>query len=511
MTVGSTGPLRHTGPLPGRTGPLPSATPAQPAATATARTAGAAMAEDGFSSSGLIEDFDESGLPEALDDTADCHAMLDGLYQDLLGRKPDGVGLRDFTTMMQEKLAEGLNAQDVQAYIVAQIKSSAEYIGLHGAPASAATAGGADQLLGMDAAQLAEVMDVPVETMQESLPLIAEAIQEAGVTDKNAVIGILATIKAEVSNFKPISEHADGTAYEGRADLGNTQPGDGPRFKGRGFIQLTGRANYAAYGEKLGIDLVGNPDLAMEPRTSAKILVQYFQDRGLIEKAAAGNWEGVRRGVNGGLNGYDTFKGAVDKLQAATAGHTGPVVGTSAVSTAGATAGNAPYINQYQPNGQDGNYWNGPSNCGPTSMAMVARSFGYGEGMTDAQLINHLGEMGGTGEPGTGVNGIVAMASGIGKAGEMRGPGANTAWIAEQLKAGKMVVANGDYYAMGSHDRSKVGSGGHYVAVIGQDEQGNFLVNDPADSGISPRAFSANELAAFISANTNGGYQVAVG
>jgi hypothetical protein len=103
------------------------------------------------------------------------------------------------------------------------------------------------------------------------------------------------------------------------------------------------------------------------------------------------------------------------------------------------------------------------------------------------------------------------MAAGIGKAGEVRGPGANTAWIAEQLKAGKQVVANGDYYAMGDHNRAKVGAGGHYVAVVGQDEAGNFLVNDPADAKYNPKAFTASELATFISSNTNGGYQVAVG
>lgn len=171
----------------------------------------------------------------------------------------------------------------------------------------------------------------------------------------------------------------------------------------------------------------------------------------------------------------------------------------------------APYINQYHPDGEANGYTNGGSNCGPTSMAMIARAFGYGQGLTDAQLINQLGGFGHTTADGTSVNGIAAMAQAIGKTGDIHGPGPDTAWIAEQLRAGKLVVANGDYYAMGSHDRSKIGSGGHYVAVIGLDADGNFLVDDPADNGIRGRAFTPEALAVFIKSNNNGGYQIAIG
>jgi hypothetical protein len=144
-------------------------------------------------------------------------------------------------------------------------------------------------------------------------------------------------------------------------------------------------------------------------------------------------------------------------------------------------------------------------------MAMIARAFGYGAGLSDAKLINHLGSAGGTTEDGTSVGGIAKMAQAIGKSAEIKGPGPNTAWIADQLRAGKLVVANGDYYAMGNHNRAKIGSGGHYVAVIGLDANGNFLVDDPADSSIRGRAFTPEELAVFIKSNNNGGYQIAVG
>ena len=80
-----------------------------------------------------------------------------------------------------------------------------------------------------------------------------------------------------------------GTLYEGRKSLGNVRPGDGPKFIGRGILQLTGRTNYESYSKKLGIDIVSNPDLASDPLISTKIACQYFKDRGLLQ--LADNWE----------------------------------------------------------------------------------------------------------------------------------------------------------------------------------------------------------------------------
>ncbi|MBI3184437.1 MAG: C39 family peptidase [Myxococcales bacterium] len=167
-----------------------------------------------------------------------------------------------------------------------------------------------------------------------------------------------------------------------------------------------------------------------------------------------------------------------------------------------------PFISQYRPAGAERGYSNGPANCGPTSMAMLARAFGYGAGMTDAELINHLGRIGGTGANGTGVNGIAAMAQAMGKGAETRGPGPQVEWMAEQLRAGKMVVANGDYFAMPPHQNESRTSG-HYVAVAGLDAQGNFIVRDPADQNV--RTVTPEQMAHFIRSNPNGGYQVAIG
>ena len=98
-------------------------------------------------------------------------------------------------------------------------------------------------------------------------------------------------------------EYASGQAYEGRADLGNTQPGDGVRYKGRGLIQLTGRANYKQYGDLLQLDLVGDPDLASQPATSLVIACEYWQQHKLNDLADQNDIETITRRINGGLNG----------------------------------------------------------------------------------------------------------------------------------------------------------------------------------------------------------------
>src|SRR5262245_5577431 len=97
--------------------------------------------------------------------------------------------------------------------------------------------------------------------------------------------------------------------YEPPSDLarrlGNTQPGDGKRFKGRGPIQITGRANYQRYGDLLGVDLIRNPDLAATPQVAFQIAATFWTTNGLNELADAGNFTDITRRINGGLNGLE--------------------------------------------------------------------------------------------------------------------------------------------------------------------------------------------------------------
>jgi len=101
-------------------------------------------------------------------------------------------------------------------------------------------------------------------------------------------------------------EYASGAAYEGRRDLGNIQPGDGVRYKGRGLFQLTGRANYAAFGPKIGIpDLVDQPERAADPAVSLLIACEYWKERrgGLNPFADQDDIITITKAINGGLNG----------------------------------------------------------------------------------------------------------------------------------------------------------------------------------------------------------------
>nr|WP_313425214.1 glycoside hydrolase family 19 protein [Brevundimonas diminuta] len=109
----------------------------------------------------------------------------------------------------------------------------------------------------------------------------------------------------ESGGFRYMEEIASGAAYEGRADLGNTQPGDGRRFKGRGPIQLTGRANYRRVGRQIGIDLERHPQIVGHPSIGLLVGCVYWSDRKLNAKADADDLLGLTRAINGGTNGLE--------------------------------------------------------------------------------------------------------------------------------------------------------------------------------------------------------------
>lgn len=113
----------------------------------------------------------------------------------------------------------------------------------------------------------------------------------------------MAQLAHESGGFRYMEEIASGAAYEGRADLGNTQAGDGRRYKGRGPIQLTGRANYRTFGRKVGIDIEAHPEVVALPSFGLLVACMFWDAKGLNALADADDVEAVTRRVNGGLNG----------------------------------------------------------------------------------------------------------------------------------------------------------------------------------------------------------------
>lgn len=111
------------------------------------------------------------------------------------------------------------------------------------------------------------------KSARQHWPAIVAEAQKQGISNKAQLAYILATTVHESGAGTHMQEIASGSAYEGRRDLGNTQSGDGVRYKGRGYVQITGRNNYGDWSKRLGMDLVGNPSLAEKPEVAAKILV----------------------------------------------------------------------------------------------------------------------------------------------------------------------------------------------------------------------------------------------
>jgi len=112
----------------------------------------------------------------------------------------------------------------------------------------------------------------------------------------------LAQLAHESGELRYMEEIASGSAYEGRHDLGNTEPGDGKRYKGRGPIQLTGRANYKKYGALLDLDLVNNPTIAATPEVGFRIAGAFWNEHDLNELADLGAFKAITKKINGGYN-----------------------------------------------------------------------------------------------------------------------------------------------------------------------------------------------------------------
>lgn len=141
------------------------------------------------------------------------------------------------------------------------------------------------------------------------LPWLNKAMSEFQINTPQRVRMFLAQVGHESGQLRYVEELASGAAYEGRMDLGNTQPGDGVKYKGRGLIQITGRSNYSDAGTALGVAFVSNPNLLAAPEFAARSAGWFWASRNLNALADMGQFELITKRINGGLNGYaDRYK-----------------------------------------------------------------------------------------------------------------------------------------------------------------------------------------------------------
>jgi len=134
-------------------------------------------------------------------------------------------------------------------------------------------------------------------------PILQQTLNNHGLNTDLRAVHFIAQACHETMGLALSEEQASGAAYENRASLGNTQPGDGPRFKGRGMFQLTGRANYKSYGDKLGLDLIDHPELAAEPVNSLLIACEFWNRNNLNKFADVDDVLAISKIINTGQNG----------------------------------------------------------------------------------------------------------------------------------------------------------------------------------------------------------------
>lgn len=164
--------------------------------------------------------------------------------------------------------------------------------------------------------ELARRQSTIIEGVGEALRQTLEGYE---ITTRLRIAHFLGQTCHESAGFRTTEEFASGEAYEGRKDLGNTRAGDGPRYKGRGLLQLTGRANYREYGAALGVDLENDPALAAEPVLSLRIACEYWKRRKINDACDQDDIVRVTRLINGGTNGLEDRRGYTSKAKTALA------------------------------------------------------------------------------------------------------------------------------------------------------------------------------------------------
>lgn len=151
--------------------------------------------------------------------------------------------------------------------------------------------------------------EAPMSRIEKFLGPLNQTMEEFEINTPQRIRMFLAQIGHESGQLRYVQEIASGSAYEGRKDLGNTHPGDGQKYKGRGLIQVTGRKNYRLLQEDLGIPVLDNPELLEESQNAARSAGWFWKRNNLNALCDLNLFQKLTRRINGGLNGYaDRYK-----------------------------------------------------------------------------------------------------------------------------------------------------------------------------------------------------------
>lgn len=141
------------------------------------------------------------------------------------------------------------------------------------------------------------------ENVKKFLAPLNLTMEKYAINTTQRQAAFLAQLAHESGSLRYVEELASGEAYEGRKDLGNTQPGDGVRFKGRGLIQITGRANYEALGIALNYDFIKDPEGLEKPGAASLSAGWFWNKTNLNPLADLGDFKKITKRINGGYNG----------------------------------------------------------------------------------------------------------------------------------------------------------------------------------------------------------------
>lgn len=162
------------------------------------------------------------------------------------------------------------------------------------------------------------------KNLEKWFDVVYDELDKALLGNDKLIAFAFATIRVETAQFKPISEYISKyntvkepfDKYEFRKNLGNTEIGDGAKFKGRGFIQLTGRYNYEKYGHIIGADIITNPERANDPDLASQILARFIIENKakILGSLLKNDFYTARKAVNGGTHGLKEFTESYKKM-----------------------------------------------------------------------------------------------------------------------------------------------------------------------------------------------------